>query len=275
MTNLFNYLPRNSPVHRLTGATKLAGMLLLSFAGMMTYDTRFLLGLAVVSFALFSVSKIRFRDVKLILWFTCIFLALNLLLIYLFAPENGVEIYGTRHVLCTLWGRYTVTAEQLFYEFNVLMKYMATMPLVILFVSTTNPSEFAASLNRIGVSYKICYSVALALRYIPDVQREYHDISLSLQARGVEMTKKERLFKRLKNMATILFPLILTSMQKIEVVSNAMELRSFGKNKKRTWYEARPFKKADYAVFAFCILALAVSLLLNFVNHSRFYNPFI
>ena len=148
------------------------------------------------------------------------------------------------------------------------------IPLVILFVSTTNPSEFAASLNRIGVSYKISYSVALALRYIPDIQRDYHNISLSMQARGVEMTRKERLFKRIRNAATILLPLILGSIQKIDVISNAMELRSFGKNKKRTWYMGRPFRPADYAVIAGCALVLAASLLLNVVNGGRYLNPF-
>ena len=50
MTNLFNYLPRNSPVHRLTGATKLAALLLLSFAGMTTFDTRLLFALTLFSF---------------------------------------------------------------------------------------------------------------------------------------------------------------------------------------------------------------------------------
>ena len=275
MTNLFNYLPRNSPVHLLTGATKLAALLLLSFAGMTTFDTRLLAVLVVFSFSMFAVSKIRLREVRVMLWFTFVFMVLNNILIYLFSPEEGVGIYGTRHEICHLFLRYYLTREQLFYQLNVILKYLAMIPLVILFVYTTNPSEFAASLNRLGVSYKIAYSVALALRYIPDIQREYHDISLSLQARGIEMTKKERFGKRLKNAATILFPLILTSMQKIEVVSNAMELRSFGKSKRRTWYMANPFRFADYAVMIGCALMLLVSIALTAVNGGRFYNPFM
>ena len=274
-TILFNYIPKDSPVHRLTGATKLAALLLLSFASMTTFDTRFLLVVVVAAFSMFFVSKIRFREVKTLLWLTFIFMVLNNILIYLFEPEQGVMIYGTRHVLFTIVGRYTVTAEQLFYHLNVILKYLSMVPLVILFVSTTNPSEFAASLNRIGVNYKICYSVSLALRYIPDVQREFKDISDALHARGVEMTSKEKFTKRLRNVATILFPLIMTSMQKIEVVSNAMELRSFGKNKKRTWYVANPFQKSDIVVFVICGVFLAVSILLNLVNHGRYYNPFI
>ncbi|MBQ6426403.1 MAG: energy-coupling factor transporter transmembrane protein EcfT [Clostridia bacterium] len=275
MTNLFNYIPKDSPVHKLTGATKLAALLLLSFASMTTFDTRFLAGITILTFIMFGVSKIRFREVKALLWFTFVFMVLNNLLIYLFEPEQGVMLYGARHEICRLFGRYTLTQEQLFYHLNVILKYLCMIPLVILFVSTTNPSEFAASLNRIGVNYKICYAVSLALRYIPDIQREYHDISISLQARGVEMTKKEKLFKRLKNIVTILFPLIITSMARIETVSNAMELRSFGKNKKRTWYEARPFLPADIAVIVVSALLLVLSISLNFVNGGRFYNPFV
>ena len=275
MTNLFNYLPRNSPVHKLTGATKLTALLLLSFASMTTFDTRLLAGMVVFSYAMFAVSRIRLRDVKVMLWFTFVFMVLNNLLIFAFSPEEGVGIYGTRHEIAHLFGRYYLTKEQLFYQLNVILKYLVLVPLVILFVSTTNPSEFAASLNRIGVSYKIAYSVALALRYIPDIQREYHDISLSLQARGIEMTGKEKLFKRVKNAATIVFPLILTSMQKIEVISNAMELRSFGKNKRRTWYMANPFRPADYIVMIFSLLVLLLSISLTIVNGGRFYNPFL
>ena len=275
MTNLFNYIPKDSPVHKLTGATKLAALLLLSFASMTTFDTRFLACITVLTFVMFGVSKIRFREVKTLLWFTFVFMVLNNLLIYLFEPEQGVILYGTRHEIAHLFGRYTVTKEQLFYHLNVILKYLCMIPMVILFVSTTNPSEFAASLNRIGVNYKICYAVSLALRYIPDIQREYHDISISLQARGVEMTKKEKFLKRLKNTVTILFPLIITSMARIETVSNAMELRSFGKNKKRTWYEARPFRPADIAVIVVCALLLVLSISLSCVNKGRFYNPFV
>ena len=61
MTNLFNYIDRDSPIHRLTGATKLVCLLLWSFAAMMTYDTRLLAVLPVLSVLLFAVSRIRLR----------------------------------------------------------------------------------------------------------------------------------------------------------------------------------------------------------------------
>ena len=49
MTNIFNYIDRPSPIHRLTGATKLICLLLWSFAAMSTYDTRLLVLLVILA----------------------------------------------------------------------------------------------------------------------------------------------------------------------------------------------------------------------------------
>ena len=274
MRNIFNYVDRPSPIHSLTGATKLVCLVLWSLAAMLTYDTRFLMVLPLISFALFAVSKIKLRDVSFMLGFTAVFLLLNNVMIYIFSPRHGVELYGAESVLLGS-GRYALTAQQLFYHFNLLLKYMSTIPIVLLFVCTTNPSEFAASLNRIGVRYTVAYSVALALRYIPDIQREYRDISQSQQARGIEMSKKESLVKRLKSAGAIIIPLILSSMDRIELISNAMELRGFGKGKKRTWYMGRKFNIADISAMAFCAILLFIALYLNKLNGGRFYNPFL
>ena len=275
MINLFNYIDRPSPIHRLTGASKLICMLLWSISAMTSFYTPMLAVLAAASVVLFAVSKIRIKDVSFLLGAVTVFMVLNNVMIFLFSPEHGVSLYGSRTVLFPIAGPYTVTAEQLFYHLNLFLKYLCTIPVVVLFVTTTNPSEFAASLNRIGVSYRISYAVALALRYIPDIQREYRDISLAQQARGVEMSKKASLVSRLKAASAILIPLVLSSIERIEVVSNAMELRGFGKGKKRSWYAARKFSKGDFICIGVSIFVLAVSFLLTWINGSRFYNPFL
>ena len=272
---VLNYLPRRSFVHDLTGTTKLAFFLLFTFAGMLTYDTRVLLGLLGVSLLAFRASRIRVKEIRFMLVFMLVFLLMNNFFVFLFNPNQGTEIYGTRHVLLSLPGRFAVTAEEVFYLFNITLKYFIALPVAILFISATDPSEFAASLSGIGVSYRVGYSVAIALRYIPDIQRDYHSISQAQQARGVELGKKEPLFTRLKNAAGILLPLILSSLARIDVISNAMELRGFGKDKTRTWYRRRPFARNDHLVLALGAALLAGSIVITFHDGNRFYNPFI
>ena len=274
-TEMLSYIKKDSPIHKLTGATKLICFLLWTIAAMITYDTRVLIGLFIAGIIVFKISKIKFEDVSFILYFILFFLLLNALLIFVFSPYQGVEIYGSRTDLFHLIGPYKVTKEQLFYELNVILKYFATIPMALLFILTTDPSEFAASLNKIGVSYKVAYTVSIALRYIPDVQRDYKDISFAQQARGIDLSSKEKLSKRIKNSAAILMPLIFSSLERIDKISLAMELRAFGNNKKRTWYNSRKFGKIDYISIVILLMIVAISIAMVKVNGSRFYNPFI
>ena len=274
MINLFNYIDRPSPIHRLTGACKLVCLITWSLAAMTSFYTPLLVALTVGSFVLFRMARLKVKDISFMVGLMLVYIVMNNVLIFLFSPDHGTSIYGTETVLFKLFGPYVVTAEQLFYHLNVILKNACTIPIVLLFVCTTNPSEFAASLSRIGVSYKISYAVALALRYIPDIQREYRDISQAQQARGTEMSKKASLVNRLKAASAILIPLILSSMERIETISNAMELRGFGKGPKRTWYSGRKFSKMDIVSIAACVLLLVLSLLITFLNGSRYFNPF-
>jgi energy-coupling factor transport system permease protein len=242
---------------------------------MMTYDTRILALMLILSLVIFKVSKTRWNQVGTVFKFILFFLTINIIAIFLFAPDQGTKIYGTEHILLPIAGKYVVTAEQLFYELNIILKYFVIVPSVFIFVVTTNPSEFAASLNRVGVSYNIGYAVAIALRYIPDVQDDFHKIKNAQEARGIEMSEKASLIDRIKRTASIIFPLIFTSMGRVDTISNAMELRGFGKYKKRTWYMGRKLKRNDYIVITVVVLFMVTALSITYADGNRFYNPFV
>jgi energy-coupling factor transport system permease protein len=272
---MLSYIERTSPVHALSGAVKCIVFLLWSILAMAGYDTRIMLIMTVIGVALFIVSGTRLREVSFIFKMLVVFMFINLLTIYLFSPEQGVLIYGTRHVLLEGKGRFTLTAEQLFYEFNVLLKYSMIIPGALLLIVTTHPSEFASSLNRIGVHYSIAYAVSLALRYIPDIQRDFEEISHAQQARGVELSRKASLVKRLRGVAAILMPLVFSSLDRIDVISRAMELRSFGKHRRRTWYTQKDLGRADVLVLACAVLLFILGMWFTFRDGNRFYNPFV
>lgn len=273
-TEMLSYIDRPSFIHKLSGITKLIFFLLWSTVAMISYDIRILLVMLCGSFLIFKISKIRFKEISFIFWLIIIFLALNTITIYIFSPREGVHLYGSSHVLLKGIGRYNLTEEQLFYLSNIILKYLVVTPIALLFVTTTHPSEFASSLNKVGVSYKISYAVSLALRYIPDIQRDFKTVSKAQQARGIDLSSKSKLRKRVKNYAMILIPLILSSLDRVELIDNAMELRSFGKKNKRTWYSEKSIKKRDIAVLFVSIVLFVLSFSIMFMNHSRFYNIF-
>ena len=275
-TKLFDYIDRDNFIYNLSGLTKLLAFICLTFSVMFSYDIRYILFVLLLSFLFFRISEISFRQIRTMVIYVAVFLLMNFCLTYLFSPQYGTQIYGTTHELFRFSSRYTVTLEQLLYQVTKILKYASGIPLGMIFLLTTNPSEFAASLNRIGVSYKASYALALTLRYFPDMIRDYQDISLAQQSRGLDLSKKEKLGTRVKNIMNIFVPLIFTTLDRVELISNAMDLRGFGKHKKRTWYAGKPLGKNDYLVMLFSAAVLAGSICVSvFINGSRFYNPFV
>lgn len=274
MSAMLEYSEINSPIHKLTGATKLICLVIWALASMVTYDTRILVVMVICSIAIFKISKVEFKTVSFVFYLILVFLLINNIAIFLFSPLEGTDIYGSRTDLFHIAGQYTITTQQLFYQLNITLKYFAIIPMALLFIVATNPSEFAASLNKIGVNYKIAYSVAIALRYIPDVQRDYQEISFAQQARGIEMSNKESLFNRIKSSAAIIMPLVFSSLERIETISSAMELRAFGNGKSRTWYSGRKFEKRDYIAILLVSIIFIIAMIMTIKNGSRFYNPF-
>ena len=273
---LFSYNLVDTFVHRLSGLTKLLCFLLLTFAVMYSYDIRVILLVMLFSFFVLWISKIKFSQIRTMVLYVLIFVITNAIISFFFSPEFGVEIYGTRHEIAHLFGKVYLTQEQLLYQGTKLLKYVSVIPLGMIFLLTTNPSEFASSLNGVRVHYKAAYAVALTLRYFPDIQRDYHDISLAQQARGLDLSRKAKFKDRFKNALLIIIPLIFSTLDRIDLISNAMDLRGFGKDKKRTWYTFKKMDKQDILALVLSALIFIGSLCVSaFINHSRFYNPFI
>lgn len=273
---LFSYNQLDTFVHRLSGVTKLLCFLLLTSAVMFTYDIRVILVVFVLSIIMVCVAKIKYKQIKPMLIYVFVFLLLNFVLTYLFAPNYGPELYNSRQVLFHIAGNYDVTKEQLFYQITKLMKYLSAIPLGFIFFLTTNPSEFASSMNGIKVPYKACTSLSLTLRYFPDIQKDYIDVSCAQQARGLDNSKKAKLKDRISNTTKIIIPLLFSTLDRIELITNAMDLRGYGKYNKRTWYSYKKLNKSDYISIVVSVLLLGLSLFMRiFVVKSMYYNPFI
>ena len=272
--SVLGYVDRPSPIHRLNGVAKLVLVIGMISGAMIGFDTRYLVAMLVLSVVLWTLSRIRLRDLAVVLVIIAVTMLLNNLFIFLFAPDYGEELYGSRTQLVDGPWHWDVTAEQLFYQLNVTLKYFATLPGVLLFITTTRPPDFASSLNRIGVPYRVAYGVSIALRYIPDLQREFATIRLAHQARGLEMSGKAKLGTRIRNLLGAVTPLILGALERIESVASAMELRGFGRGRRRTWYGSKPLRAVDWLVIFAAVLIALIPIALLFVNDGRFWNPF-
>lgn len=271
---ILGYQPLKTPIHAINALAKLIYFLLTTLVLMVTYDIRLILVITVISFLSLWLAKVTWSSVSFAVKIIIFFSVINLLAVYFLSPEFGVELYGSRTLLWQGRGPYTLTLEQLYYELNLLAKYFATVPLVLVFMLTMNPSEFASSFNRIGVPYKFAYAISLTLRYIPDVQKDFQNIRNAQAARGIVQDQKESMKDQVQKIIKVIMPLILTSFGRIDTISNAMMLRRFGQEKKRTWYVEKEMAGWDYGVIGLAIFWLMCLIILLIVNQGRYYNPF-
>ena len=73
---VLSYIDRKSVIHELTGTTKLVFFLAWSVAAMVTYDTRVLICMLFGSFVIFGISRVKYKEVSVVLGLAAVFLLL-------------------------------------------------------------------------------------------------------------------------------------------------------------------------------------------------------
>lgn len=267
-----NYVDTGSWLHQLNGITKFLWFLAWVTVVLMTFDIRVIASVVFLGLWLLRETGVPFRIYKPLLLATTVVLLVNAFFMFLLSPGLGPEYLGSETVILPL-GYYSITSEALYYLMVVTLKYFSMFPVALVFVFCTHPTEFSASLNRLGVPYKIAYAVSLTLRYLPDVKNDFINILHAQQARGVDISRNVPIRKRLENLVKILSPLIFSSLDRADTVANAMVLRGFGRDKRRTWYNARPLFMADYFLIFLAFIAVVAAVVLRNLSEQKFWIP--
>lgn len=272
---MFNYSLGNHWVYRLSPLAKIIAFLFWTSALMASFDIRFLAGSFLILMIIFISTGDLFKRMLPLVLLIFVFLILNFFFTYIFDPLHGSKFYESMTVLFKINDYLVVTSEELFFLTTQFFKYICMLPLGMLLFLTSSPSDFGGALSKLKVSDKVCMSVTIALRYVPDIVNEYKMISYCQQARGIEMTNRVGVFKRLKRYAIILIPLVFSSLDHVEDISNAMDLRGFDVNKNRTYYGLKKMEWQDYLLIIISAIIFITIFWLVFVEHKSIYNPFI
>lgn len=267
-------MPGHSLFHRMDGAVKLVLFVVWTVLAFMFMDLRVFVVMLAVGAAMLIYSGVPFRKMAFLFGLILLFSIMNGLFILLITPTFGTRLTGTDTPVISI-GYAVINKETLFYVLTLSAKYLTLLPMTLLCLFTTMPSAFAASLNRVGVPYKIAYAVSIALRYIPDLIAEFRSTLHSMEARGMGITKEDgSIMKRLSNLSAVVVPVLQSALHRIDSVTNAMELRGFGAGKKRTWYSGGDMTAADWVVIGLALVALGIGIWLRSSGLDDFWYPF-
>ena len=268
---IINFTPGSTFLHRLTGTTKVRFYLCMLWFLIACWDIRLLIPILILAMAGVVSTKPYWKPIIIICIIVVWMNLFNLFLYFLFDPRIGELWTGTFTQFGQITGRFVLGYETMWYFLTRFLKLITSFAVSLLFILAITPSEFAAGLNSIRLPYKFCIIVELAFRYIPDLIRDFKEISISAQTRGSETDKRKvSIGKRLRGATMVLIPLVLSSFNRVGDIANAMDLRGFGKIKKRSWYCERPPKKTDKIVQVIGILFFLAGI---YITLMRIFNP--
>lgn len=276
-----NVIPGDTFLDKLSGTTKVRLFFALIILLVATWDIRILLPVFLLGLIGLISIKPNWRLMAGIIGFIVITNLFNLFLVWVVSPDYGASIVGGSTLLLKITDRYIITAETMWYFLVRFSKFMATFLVSLTFIQSITPSEMAAGLYSIKVPYKVATIVSIAFRYIPEISRDFNDVKISMQARGMELdAKKTSLFERLKQNVVILVPLIIVSFDRVGNIANAMDLRGYGRGKTRTYYSEHEETPNDrkmkviYILFYLAIIAVIIGRIF-FPSEHEVWAPWI
>jgi len=240
---IYLYLNKNSFFHRLHPVTKIFSLLLLLIGAMAFNHPLYLLGFAifVIFICIISGSFSNLRRIWVLLILLMIFCT-TLWPLFLSGSQLLWEI-----------GSFHIYRESLLYSIAMGIRLDTMLICGIIFLSCTKIEEFTAGLNKLGVPFPVGFALSLAFRLVPTFTATTGVVIQAQKSRGLDLEKGWMLGK-IKKHIPMMIPIFIYAIRNADLLAMALESKSFGLYKERTYYQEFRFRIADYATIAFLLI---------------------
>lgn len=252
------YFPGNSPIHRLDPRGKLATgfyfILLLMF-------TRYWLTYAIMG--LFTLVIIALSGIP---WRVFLKSVRPLLAIILFTSLLQLFFSGSGTVFFR-FGPIRITQGGINQMLGVFLRFTLTIFMSVAVSMTTRPIEFTDALEYLFKPLRhlkvpvqdVALMITIALRFIPTLVDESQRIMKAQQSRGMEFGEGN-IYKQMKSLIPVFLPLFVSSFYRAEEMANALDVRGYQGEKKRTRFRKRKWHVRD-TVYVLSYVVLTAGIL--------------
>jgi energy-coupling factor transport system permease protein len=150
---------------------------------------------------------------------------------------------------------FPIYEKGLYYGLLLIGRFWGVITVSWVFIDSTNPFDFAQSLTRIKIPYRLAYSLSLALRFTPVLNNEIQIIRNSQQTRALNTNPNS--FRGIINLLKFtLFPIISSTLGRIKYITLSMEGRAFGLYPERNALQKVQFRYIDLLKLLLVLLIL-------------------
>lgn len=240
---IYLYLDKKTFYHRLHPITKIFCLLLLFVSAMTFNHSVYVLAIMFIVFIITGISKsfqnlIRIKTILILLFVFCSVLWTFFL--------KGTTV---------LWkmGFVAIYKESLLYALAMGLRLDTILICGIIFLSTTKIEEFSAGLNKLGLPFPISFALSLAFRLVPTFSATTETVIQAQKSRGLDL-ESGWIFQRVKKHVPMIIPIFIYAIRNADLLAMALESKSFGIQKDRTYYQDFKVTIADYLMLIFLVM---------------------
>lgn len=266
---LGKYIPGSSFIHKLDPRNKILIMILLMVAIFWDVGTlRFPLYivLSIFIYILLRISGISIKTIFKSLK-PMMFMMIFLFIINMFVYQEGYVLFTIPFLNFTLY------LESITQTLFIIIRLALMLAVTTILTTTTKPLDMTYGLewymSPLKVihfpAHEIAMTISIALRFIPTILEETERIIKAQKSRGVDL-EEGKLKEKIGAIISLLIPLLISSFQRSEELSDAMEARGYNPSAKRTRYRVLKFKLSDLFAALITVILLTLVILLGVYN---------
>lgn len=265
------YLGRGSWLSRRDPRLLVIAVFCYVFAAIQVWDLRLMLVLVAIAFAYYRTANIPFRAVRAQWTLVVVFVSLLVIVNGIIAsgriqrlPEGAViHQYFLIPVLGT-----PVSAESLVFAVTQFLRFMGMAAVGMPLAFAVRPSDFGVTFARLGVPYRFAFAIDLTWRFIPSLAADLRTTMDAQRVRGMDFeVSGGGPIARLRRLAPVFVPTVINAIVGAEDTIDAMDLRSFG-TERRTWLRELRFDPTDRLVVGGFVALLVTATILGFTTSS-------
>jgi len=248
------YSEGSSFLYRLDPRTKLLMLLCVVIVAMLSTDPVFNACLFAGCMALAVLAV----DYKKILNTLKIFVPLFAMVLFLW------PIFMRRGPVLFSWGILVVTQGGLVYAVAMFFRILTMLVFSMITLMTIKSADLVTIMDKAGLPYTYSYAAMISLNFLPEFATAARTVLNAQQARGLDV-RKTNFILGIKNLASIMPPLMSMVFRKAETLSLSMDSLAFGASPKRTFVRSSELVlgQRDWVAMAATVLLLIVYVALR------------
>jgi len=267
--NTFSYSPGESLFHRLDPRVKLFLLLLVSIVIFSVKNLFVVAVLLVLVMFTWTISKLPIKNLLGMFKILIPFFIFLILVQALWYPGKMILVQPLIPEVIPLIGGYGhITLDGIFHGVMIATRMAVLMSLIPILTSTSEVEDIVLGLVKVGLPYKYAYMATTAMNMVPTFLDETTAVKNAQLLRGCTVFEEGKFKEKILAYPALLIPLVIGAMRRAHSMGVAMDARSFGIRKTRTYIGELYWGNKDTIAIVVIVLMVVIMLVSNTIMNN-------